>query len=71
MGGDKGKGKGEGKARDGDVVYRRPSKKDRDRLKALELWPPPKGGKGKAPAGSQPREPSPPNRQGTELGAGG
>ena len=48
MGGDKGKGKGEGQARDGEVVYRRPSKKDRDRLKALGLWPPPKGGKGKA-----------------------
>ena len=47
MGGDKGKGKGEGKARDNDVVYRRPSRKDRDRLKALGLWPPPKGGKGR------------------------
>ena len=77
MGGDKGKGKGEGKARDGDVVYRRPSKKDRDRLKALGLWPPPKGGKGKASGskgkgpdpGSRTREPSPPNRGGDDQGA--
>ena len=51
MGGDKGKGKGEGKARDGDVVYRRPSIKDRDRLKTLRLWPPPKRGQRKGSAG--------------------
>ena len=59
------------------MVYRRPSRKDRDRLKALGLWPPPKGGKGKASGskgkgpdpGSQPREPSPPNRRGDDQGA--
>ena len=37
---------------DGGEYFRRPSKKDRDRLKALGLWPPAKGGKGKA-AGSK------------------